>query len=580
MQKYLVHKIIAILVFSLLGLSSSNPSEQISKRVETLATLEEIIKADVSDYRLGPGDVITINVDFVPEISKTYTISDIGNITFSTLLSPLKIQDLTVEDTQALLVEVLTVFMYEPRVTVSIMEYHSHKVLLLGPFQTPGNRILKKEKMSLLDIITEAGGLREIKDNDELIILRSPSSSNPSKNNPENDDPSTLMQSIRINLQKLLRDGDLTQNIAIQSGDVIYISSFFAAEHYVYVSGSGSRGAGAIPYEKGLTAYKALMRAGITPDDPQAFEIFIIRSQAEGDQFITTKLKFDPANPGIGDIELKPEDIVILPSATTQVVYVAGEVNRPGTLPYKEGLTVLQAVLDAGGMSKKAVGNKSRILREDPNGRTQIPVDMNVILEKGDKTQNITLLSGDIIVIPGMTLQEDLMVTGKVNTPGMVPYEEGITLMKVIFMSGGLSNNALKSEIRIMKKNGEVQPAFTFDVSKAQAGESGNYNPNIDPGDLVVVLGTAPGDIISVLGKVQKPGIIEYEEGLTVLQAILKSGGFGQGAARSKVKIIRGDGDKQKNLQADLDNLMDKNNRSRDIQLLPGDIVIVPETFF
>jgi len=96
----------------------------------------------------------------------------------------------------------------------------------------------------------------------------------------------------------------------------------------------------------------------------------------------------------------------------------------------------------------------------------------------------------------------------------------------------------------------------------------------------MVVLGSSPGNIISVLGKVRRPGIIEYEDGLTALQAVLRAGGFDRGAARSKVKIVRGEGEQQQNLRANLENLMEKGDRSGDITLLPGDIVVVPETFF
>jgi polysaccharide export outer membrane protein len=592
MQKYKVFEIIVFMIITLgivlPGLSDLVPpsrfpewmdgrTEQEGNGVETFTLLGGGLQADTSDYLLGPGDFVSINVEFLPEISKTYVISDTGSITFPTLLPALKVQSLTVEQLQSLLLKVLTEYMYEPRITVSISEYHSHRILLLGPFQNPGNYILRKERSPLLDILTEAGGLREIKEGDELIILRALPSSNPENGNKVSPD---MMQSIRVNLQKLLRDGDLTQNVMIQADDVIYVSSFFVAEQYVYVSGGGRRGAGAIPYEKGLTAFKALMRAGVTPDDPQMLDLIIIRGESEGGKFITTQLKFDPKSPGMGDVVLKPEDIVILPSVNSQVIYVAGEVNKPGALPYKEGLTVLQAVLDAGGMGKKAVGTKAKVLREDLQGRTQIPLDMDLILEKGDKTQNIALMPGDIIVIPSMTLKEDILITGKVNTPGLVPYEEDITLIKAIFLAGGLDNNMIKSEIRIMKKNGEVQPAFSFDVIKTQSVETSKYNPSLEPGDLVVVLGASPGNIVSVLGKVQRPGVIDYEEGLTVLQAILQSGGFSQGAARSKVGIMRGEKDKQQKIRVDLENLTDKNNRSRETILLPGDMVIVPETIF
>jgi len=544
-----------------------------------------------TDYRLGPDDIVSISVDSVPEISAQYTISETGDIVFPTLLPPLKAQGLTVGQLQASLTDLLTQYMYEPKVTVCIAEHHSHKVLVLGPFQRPGKYEFNREEIPLLDIIFEAGGLRELKDNDELVILRNPSKivtgdeSRVAAEQPVTRHPSavSIMGSIRIDLQRLIRDGDLTENVMLQAGDVIYLSSFFDGEQYVYVAGGGQRGAGIVPYEQGLTAFKALLRAGVVPDDPQTLDLLIVRGRSEpfsDDQFITARLKFDPAHPDMGDVVLLPDDIVILPEAS-QVVYVVGKVNRPGGWAFKEGLTVLQAILDAGGMTRDAVGGKVKILREDGDaGRTQISVDMNAVLEKGDKDQNIPLQASDIVVVPGTSLQEDVMITGKVNTPGIVPYEEGMTAMKAIFLAGGLSNSSLKSQIRIMNRDGEIRPPFLLDVSKIQAGQAGISNPTIKPGDLMVVLGPAPGRIISILGRVRRPGIIDYEDDLTALQAVLRAGGFDEGAARSKVRIVRGEGKQQQNLRANLENLMDKGDQSGNIRLLPGDIVIVPETFF
>lgn len=531
-------------------------------------------------YRLGPGDVIAITVDSVPNLSNQYTIPETGKIVFPELLQPLEVWGLTVKQSQSVLVELLTEYMYKPRVTVSILEYHSHKVLVLGSFHRPGKYELKRESVPLLDIILEAGGLLELKENDELVILRNASWSNLVKSAPEYGGASGSMQKIGIDLQALLRDGDLTQNVMVQAGDVIYLTSFFASDQYVYVAGGGHRGAGVVPYEHGLTAFKALLHAGVVIDNPQTLELVIVREQNNSQHFITTRVKFDPVNPGMGDLVLLPEDIVILPESTSQAVYVVGEVNKPGALPYQEDLSVLQAILDAGGMTKEAVEAKVRILRGDDRGRKQIPVDIDAILEKGDKTQNVTLMSGDIVVVPGMSLQADVMVTGKVNTPGIVPYEEGMTAMKAAFLAGGLSGNALKSQIRIMNSNGDIQPPFMLDISRAQAGDAGSSNPVLQPGDLMVILGPAQGNIISVLGKVRQPGIIEYEDGLTALQAVLRAGGFDQGAARSKVKVVRGEGREQQSFRANLEDLVDKGDRSGDVTLLPGDIVIVPETFF
>jgi protein involved in polysaccharide export with SLBB domain len=319
------------------------------------------------------------------------------------------------------------------------------------------------------------------------------------------------------------------------------------------------------------------------PDNPQTLELVVVRNQANSERVINTQLEFDPVNPNVGDVKLLPEDIVILLESTSdasQRVYVVGEVSEPGVLTYREDLTVLQAILDAGGMGREAIGTKVKVLREGVHGTEQIPVDMTAIMERGDKAQNTTLMSGDIVIVPGMSLQADIMVTGKVNAPGMVPYEKGMTAMKAIVLAGGLSNSTLRSQVRIMGSSGHMQPPFLLDMRKARFGKAENCNPVLQPGDLVVVLGTAPGNVVSVLGKVRRPGIVEYEDGLTALKAILRAGGFDQRAARSRVKIVRGEGERQQNFRANLENLLDKGDRSGDIALLPGDILIVPETFF
>ena len=147
--------------------------------VEIPARLGKLSPADADNYRLGSGDVISITVDSVDEISQQYTISETGNIIFPTLLSALEAQGLTLEQVRDRLIELLTEYMYEPKVAVNIVEFHSHKVLVQGPFQKPGKYELRSERVPLLDIIMEAGGVTEMRENDELVILRSYSSSNP-----------------------------------------------------------------------------------------------------------------------------------------------------------------------------------------------------------------------------------------------------------------------------------------------------------------------------------------------------------------------------------------------------------------
>ena len=99
--------------------------------VQIAHPLEGFTEVKTEDYRLGSGDVVSISMDSVYKLSLKYTISEIGHIIFPTLLSPLKAQGLTLEQLRLQIIELLTEYMYNPRMMVNIEEFHSHRVLLL-----------------------------------------------------------------------------------------------------------------------------------------------------------------------------------------------------------------------------------------------------------------------------------------------------------------------------------------------------------------------------------------------------------------------------------------------------------------
>lgn len=81
-------------------------------------------------------------------------------------------------------------------------------------------------------------------------------------------------------------------------------------------------------------------------------------------------------------------------------VRVTGAVNDPKTLAFQQGLTVMDAVLEAGGMSKFASGNKTMLYRKHNGETTVMPVKLNDILKRGDLRTNFPLAPGDVITIP------------------------------------------------------------------------------------------------------------------------------------------------------------------------------------
>jgi polysaccharide export outer membrane protein len=82
-------------------------------------------------------------------------------------------------------------------------------------------------------------------------------------------------------------------------------------------------------------------------------------------------------------------------------IRVTGAVETPLSLPYRQGMTVLDAVLEAGGLNDFASPNSTKLFRKLPDERTQIiEVKLGDILNKGRLSTNYILKPGDIISIP------------------------------------------------------------------------------------------------------------------------------------------------------------------------------------
>lgn len=86
-------------------------------------------------------------------------------------------------------------------------------------------------------------------------------------------------------------------------------------------------------------------------------------------------------------------------SAFSQVK-VIGQVVKPQSLAYREGMTVLDAVLAVGGLGPFAAGNRAKLIRMRDGKEREVKLKLEALVEHGDMTQNLTLLPGDVLVVP------------------------------------------------------------------------------------------------------------------------------------------------------------------------------------
>jgi polysaccharide biosynthesis/export protein len=145
-------------------------------------------------------------------------------------------------------------------------------------------------------------------------------------------------------------------------------------------------------------------------------DLTIVNVPVRPDGKITTPLAEDVKASGktptqlARDIEGKLSRFVKRPDVTVTVtafegrygdkVRVVGEATRPQSLPYREGMTALDAIIAVGGLTEFAGGNKAKLVRSVSGNESTYRVRLNDLIRDGDISANVDLLPGDVLIIP------------------------------------------------------------------------------------------------------------------------------------------------------------------------------------
>jgi polysaccharide biosynthesis/export protein len=110
------------------------------------------------------------------------------------------------------------------------------------------------------------------------------------------------------------------------------------------------------------------------------------------------------------DIEARLRMYVVNPIVTvivsnfigpyTQQVRIVGEAAQPKALPYRANMSVLDAMIEVGGLTTFAAGNRAKLVRSINGQQTSTTIRLEDLLKDGDVSENVQLQPGDIIIIP------------------------------------------------------------------------------------------------------------------------------------------------------------------------------------
>ena len=274
-----------------------------------LAAIAAPVCAAADAYRVGPGDVLDVEVTQEPKLTGKYTVSESGSVELE-LLGKVPVEGKTSEEIDALLTTKLRVYFKAPTVRLSIAEYHSQKVYVLGAVTKPGPYVIDGDK-NLLDVLLEAGGTTG-SSLGRLVLIRA-----------EENGTGTSMA---VELDKLLAGGVAgPSNAPVANGDVVYVPAanlgLEGAGGVVDPSGASVTVVGEVAkpgvfrLEPGATALAAVLAAGGVTKYASPNRAKVIRAKANGRDVISLELG-DILKHGERkkDITLEPGDMVIVPA--------------------------------------------------------------------------------------------------------------------------------------------------------------------------------------------------------------------------------------------------------------------------
>ena len=237
--------------------------------------------APVSDYTVGPHDVLTITSYDQPDLSGRFSVEADGTFTYP-LIGRVKAGGLTLRQVEAQVKKQLQDggFFNTPQLSVSIEQYKSQKVFIVGEVRSPGMYPLSGD-MRLVEVLARAGSTLPSAGGEAIIVH----SATPGVSGPtlptQGDSPNVE----RVDLREL-QNGVFSLNVALRDGDTIFIPR---AES-VYVFGQ-VRNPGAYPLQqKDTTVLQALSLAGGITERGSTSRIQIIRVVSGQQKELSVKL--------------------------------------------------------------------------------------------------------------------------------------------------------------------------------------------------------------------------------------------------------------------------------------------------
>jgi polysaccharide export outer membrane protein len=192
-------RLIITLAFALLILPVAVHAQ--AQRPPRLSTVTE------DRYRLQPGDVIDVQFRYTPEFNQTVTVQPDGYVSLE-IGGDLKVAGFTVEETREAILKQANKRLQDPVATIVLKEFQKPYFVVSGEVAQPG-KIEMRQKVTALQAIMLAGGMKESAKSSQIIVFRAINSD--------------LAEVKVLNLKSISRTSDLENDLTLQAGDMVYV---------------------------------------------------------------------------------------------------------------------------------------------------------------------------------------------------------------------------------------------------------------------------------------------------------------------------------------------------------------------
>lgn len=399
--------------------------------------------ATPSDYRLGAGDVVYVDVWGNASQSYQCTVTPDGDISLEGY-GLVSVGGLTVAQAQTRLRSTLGARYQGSQVKLTVGQTKTVSVNIFGEVQNPGTYTLSAFA-TVFNALYMAGGPNDIGTLRNINIMRG----------------GRVIST--VDLYDYILGGSTRGNIRLQSGDVIYVGPY---ECLVQVQGKVRR---PMFYEmKADESVSTLIKyAGGFTGDALEDNVRLTRKKG-GTLSVYTLDDFER-----GTFQLADADSLYVDSTLqryTNMVEVKGAVRRPGQYQMDGGVTTVRTLIErAGGLLEEAFPVHAVMHRRKENRQLQVlSLDVQGIL--AHEVADVVLTNEDVLFIPSLQDYNDeltLTIEGEVLYPGTYDYAEGTTVEDLVLQAGGLTDAASTVKVDVSRRLRDSQ-ATGASTEKAQ----------------------------------------------------------------------------------------------------------------